>query len=1042
MSDYDELLPAFIDESQQHIQNIEPDLLTLEQNQGDADDETVNRIFRGVHSIKGASGFLGLRNIGELTHAMENSLSLVRNKKIIPDSELIDALFAGTDALRAMLDNPSGSEEMNIDSELASLRKVVEGTEPPRQTVTVSKNDFSESENSESALPISFNVSENEIQSFVKEGYNLYSVRIYLNEDLRQKNKSPYDFINNMESLGRYVDSFLDIQNVSGLSDCLENELAFNFIFATVLDLESTPIGLDLSPDRVAMIDLNELKNQSFTPESAETGSRQQIISETPQSPAEDVENSHEKLSSSGKLPVGLSENGLSEKKEAETKSAISRKKNLKTGKTKTDPAETSHVHIEEKVRVKVSFLNELVNIAGELVLGRNQLMQKALPLAKTTPGLNPVLQHISRVTSELQEKIMQMRMQPVSMVFDKFGRLVRTLARSHSKEVKLITFGSDVELDKTIIEGLSDPLTHLVRNSVDHGIELPGVRERLKKPRFGTIELRAFHQGGQVHLVVNDNGRGVDGERVGLKAVEKKLITREQLSGMSERERINLIFHPGFSTVEKVTDLSGRGVGMDVVMTNIEKMGGTVHIETKKNKGTQITLILPLTLAIVSGLSIKSKGQYFILPEVDISELVRVKPDEMQQRLDVIQNSLVLRLRETLLPLVNLNEILGTEEQQAETNDILSNPDSPLRIIVIKNGDFPFGLITDSIVSTEEIVVKPLPRYLKKMKCFSGMTILGNGEVSLILDVAGILKKASVHHPDESAKQIMSKTEKYNIAAEMQTLLLFENNTPERFAIPLELIRRIELIPVSSIEYIREKQFLQYQGRKLRLIFLEDHLPVTKPERQNSDTIGVIIPKQSRHPAGIVFNNVISTISEEVILDTTTIMGKGLFGSAILDGRITLLPDMYRLFEMAAPEWYNDIKSRNKNKTDKEKDRILLVDDTPFFRMVENEYLVSAGYETVQAENGVKALQILEEETFDAVILDIIMPRLDGWGVIKEIRSDERLMDLPVMAVTSLTDDNLVQKGMEAGFNAWEFKLDKTKLLEKLDDMLGKSRK
>ncbi|MDM8525009.1 hybrid sensor histidine kinase/response regulator [Desulfococcaceae bacterium HSG8] len=1006
MSDYDELLPVFVEESQQHLQNIEPDILALEQSGGLIDSATVNRIFRGVHSIKGASGFFGLQNIATLSHVIENSLTLLRDGRIAPTSDLIDALLRGVDALKIMVDNVGSDKPFEADAEITQLQKMLDNNAAIRKTVTVSEKktglDAPEEAPDE---PDKFHVSESDIGHFVSKGLNLYAIKIFLDKDLRMKDRSPYDFINTMESLGQYVDSFLDIRSVTGLSDCLKNDLAFDFLFATTLEPNSVPDGLDLPAGRVTIIDLDEFRENLRTEENAESGNQFSMF----------------RLHREETTPE-ISE---SEKEELDK------------------PRPVRQIQTEEKIRVGVSFLNELVNLAGELVLGRNQLMQVALPLVKHTPGLNPVLQHISRVTSEMQEKIMQMRMQPISIVFNKFHRLVRSLAKNHNKEAKLLIYGEDVELDKSIIEGLSDPLIHLIRNSVDHGIETPGQREKAGKPRHGTIELKACHQGGQVHLVISDDGRGVDGKHVARKALEKGLIRQDQLNAMTEKDRVRLIFRPGFSTADQITDLSGRGVGMDVVLTNIEHLGGTVDIDTKINKGTTIKLTLPLTLAIVSGLLIKADEQFFILPEVDIDELVRIKPDEIKTRIDIVQNAWVLRLRDMLLPLVNLNEVLGiiqeTPERGQRSEDKQRTTDNgqrtaPLRILVIKHAEFRFGLIVDSIESTEEIVVKPLPRYLKKMKCFSGVSILGNGKVSLILDAAGILKKAAIRHLEDSENGL--KSGEISSEEEEQTFLLFDNNTEERFALPLELISRIERVPASKIERIKDKQFLQYHDKKLRLIFLENYLPISKPDRSEDDTIGVIIPKQISHPLGIIMNRVINTISASVELDTTTIMGPGLFGSAVLDGRITLLPDMYRLFELVAPEWYatEQVNACDAN----QKCRVLLVEDTPFFRMVESEYLTSAGYEVIQAEDGRKAMQILEEQSVDAVVLDIVMPRLDGWGTIRAIRSDDRLKHLPVMAVTSLEDEHLVKKGLEAGFTQWELKLNKTRLIEKLAEMLA----
>ncbi len=992
MSDFDELLPAFIEESLQHLQAIEPDLLLLERTggragQGPPDKDTVNRVFRGVHSIKGASGFFGFQNIGRLSHVMENALALLRDGRVALSAPFIDALLQGVDALKTMIEDIAGSEMLDLSQEIAALQRIVAEDPTRGKTVAVARKAPPEGQAPSPAAGPSpadrFEISEADALGFMAEGQHLYAVKIYLSRDLREKAKSPYDFINNMEKIGRFIDSFLDITSVSGLGDCLDNELAFDFLFASRLDAPGVAAALGLPGDRVVEMGMEQLRDHE---------------------PATGGEPAAQPLSA--------------------------------------PPAERlrQHFQTEEKIRVGVGFLNDLVNLAGELVLGRNQLLQVSMPFVKTTAGLNPVLQHISRVTTEMQEKIMQMRMQPLSLIFDKFQRVVRDLARKHDKEVRLITSGGDVELDKTIIEGLSDPLTHLIRNAVDHGIEPPAERERAGKPRHGTIDLRAHHQGGQVHLSIRDDGRGIDGDFVAAKAMEKGVITQEQAAAMSPRERMRLIFRPGFSTVEKVTDLSGRGVGMDVVMTNIEGLGGTTEIDAAPGQWSAVTLALPLTLAIVSGLLIRARDQAFILPEVDIDELVRVKPDEIARRIDVVQNAWVLRLRETLLPLVDLNRLLGIAGPDDPDADIRKR-NQPLRILIIKHGASRFGLLVDAIINTEEIVVKPLPRYLKRLQSFSGVSILGNGKVSLILDVAGIVKKAKIRRlRDLEEREAREAAQRDAVSAETQTLLLFDNNTPERFALPLELISRIEKVAAARIETVKDKRFLQYQGRKLRLVFLEDYLPISRPERSPDDTLGLIVPKQMKHPMGIVFNAVINTVEAEVTLDTASIMAPGLFGSTVLDDRITLLPDMYALFEMAAPEWYatKPVKTADSRR----KPRVLLADDTPFFRMVEKEYLTSAGYEVLVAENGAVALEMLEDSEVDAVILDIVMPRMTGWEAIAAIRANERLRHLPVMAVTSLGNEgdlSAMEKGLDAGFDEWELKLEKTRLLDKLAAMIRK---
>jgi two-component system chemotaxis sensor kinase CheA len=993
MLEHDDLLSGFIEDSQQHLQSIEPDLLALESDAAQIDPDAVNRIFRSVHSVKGAAGFFGLQNISRLSHAMESVLSLLREKKIAPSPKLTDALLSGVDALKAMLEDVNASESFDLHEELSYLKILLDENTAADSKVTVKEKSPKHAHLNRFAVP------EREMKEILSKGYNLYAVRILLNKDLRDKRKSPFDFINNMESLGRYVDSFLDIQSVGGLSDCLDNELAFDFLFATILERDLVPMALELPKEQIRSIDLDEFHKEAAAAPAPLVPSPP--MTETPVSASDEHDSDNvQPPPPASPLP--------------ETKSK-------------------SLIHADEKIRVSVNFLNELMNLAGELVLGRNQLMQIALPLVKAAPDLSPMLQHISRVISEMQEKVMLMRMQPMSLLFGKFPRVVRDMAKNRNKEIKLITHGEDVELDKSIIEGLSDPLTHLIRNSADHGIEPPEEREKLGKPRYGTIRLKAYHQGGQVHLDISDDGRGIDGNLVAEKAIQKGIITREQMKTMTPKDRVRLIFRAGFSTADHVTDLSGRGVGMDVVMTNIEQMGGTVSIDTEPGKGTTIRLVLPLTLAIVSGLLIRANHHFFILPESEIDELVRVKPEDIPSRINIVQDASVLRLRDALVPLVDLNKILGFESDRRS----LSDTASPVRIVMVRYGKFRFGLIVEAILNMEEIVVKPLPRYLKKIKRFSGVTILGNGTVSLILDAAGILDKAAIRYlEDENDLGIISEVSETK--KEIQTLLLFDNRTNERFALPLELISRIERVSASQIERIRDKQFLQYHDKKLRLIFLEDYLPITRPQRCPDDTIGVIIPKQIRQPIGIVMDKVINTIQTAVELDTQTIMAPGLFGSAVLDGKITLLPDMYQLFELAAPEWYTTEKTGKKDA--RRKRRVLLAEDTPFFRMIESDYLISAGYEVITAENGKKALQILEEqESVDAAILDIVMPEMDGLETLRAIRANERLKHLPVMAVTSLSDGKVAEEGLKLGFDEWELKLDKIRLLEKLAGLIAK---
>lgn len=1004
MMEQDELIVVFVEESVEHLESIEPDLLTLEQNPEHIDSDIVNRIFRAVHSIKGAAGFFGFQNVGHLSHRMENLLSLLRDGEITITDEFTDALFSGIDLLRTMFDDVGSSEQFDIQEPIDRLTALINQTDQPDNIVTVKEQPVTGKQ------PRAFDLQESELSRFVEKGQFLYTISIHLKTDLTDKGKTPLDLIKSITSTGELIESRLDIDEIQGMDDCLENEITFVFAFATILEQDLLPQALDIPEQRISVIDIE---------------SRQ-------------LKQGIETVNDLVSKKLAQAKNTASMLKEAQQESP-GRLDHPQKEPSPPDQKSPHTVHTEEKIRVGINLLNDLVNLAGEMVLGRNQLNQVAMPLVKDVPGLDTVTGHISRITTEMQEKIMQMRMQPVSMIFGKFQRVVRDLSKKMNKEIRLVTYGEDVELDKSIIEALSDPLTHLIRNSVDHGIESPEDREKTGKPRQGLIELRAYHQAGHVYIGITDDGGGIDGPAVGEKAVQKELITREQMKEMGEKELAKLIFKPGFSTAEQVSDVSGRGVGMDVVMTNIQQLGGTVEIDTELNRGTTISLVLPLTLAIVSGLVICSDNQFFILPEANIDELVRIKPDERKSRINVVQQSYVLRLRDILLPLVSLKAVLGLA-LSPEKGDIFENQAEPLRILVIKHGSTRFGLLVDSVENIEEIVVKPLPRYLSNQKCFSGASIMGNGSIAMILDVGGLFDKAKLHHAEMKSEDKTQKTEKGTSEKDIQTLLLFDNCTSERFALPLELITRIEKVKQSNLEKIKDQYYLQYQGDKLRLVFLEHHLPVEKPDRSNDATIAIIVPKMVKYPMGIVIGSVQGTINEAVEIDTLSITAPGLFGSAILDGRITLLPDMYRLFELAAPEWYD--RGAGSQKDHSLAKRILIVEDTPFFRMIEKDYLISAGYEVLEAENGKEALAILEREIVDGVILDIVMPEMDGWQTIRAIRADSSLKDLPVMAVTSLAEDvEAEERSKKEGFTQWEAKLNKERLLEKLAEMVtGKS--
>ena len=458
----------------------------------------------------------------------------------------------------------------------------------------------------------------------------------------------------------------------------------------------------------------------------------------------------------------------------------------------------------DKTLRIDVEVLNRMMNLVGELVLTRNQMLQSGVE-ATNFPEL---ARRLDSVTADLRETVMQARMQPVGNLFGKFPRMVRDLAQTCGREVRIEFSGQETGLDKSLLEAIKDPLTHAVRNAVDHGIEAPAVRVMAGKPSEGCLRLRAFHQSGSVVIELADDGAGIAIERVLAKAVERGLVTPEQAEGMTEREALQLIFLPGFSTAAAVTTVSGRGVGMDVVRANVEKVGGSVELESKVGVGTTLRLRVPLTLAIVPALVVRSGGQSFALPQSALVELVYVPKRDEEKAIERMAASELYRLRERLLPVVWLDRLLGLETRDGEDRH-------GFYMAVLEAEGCRYGLVVDDLLAPEEIVVKPLSAVLKEIGLFSGATVLGSGMLALILDVAATAARAGVKPVEEVIEE--AEVVDHTAAAEV-SLLVFEDRARERTALPLDVVERIESVSLTQIEYAGGRPLLQYRGELLTL--------------------------------------------------------------------------------------------------------------------------------------------------------------------------------------------------------------------------------
>ncbi|CAM3928962.1 chemotaxis protein CheA [Nocardioides zeicaulis] len=544
------------------------------------------------------------------------------------------------------------------------------------------------------------------------------------------------------------------------------------------------------------------------------------------------------------------------------------------------EPGEARKSVADSTIRVDVSLLDSLMNLVGELVLTRNQMLQRVasredVELARTTHRLN-------LVAGELQEGVMKMRLQQIDTLWSKLPRVVRDLSVQLGKNVELDMRGRETELDKTILEAVRDPLTHLVRNSIDHGIETPEARIAKGKPAQGTLSMRAFHEGGQVNIEIRDDGAGIDPAKLREKAVSKGLLDRETATRLNDHEAVNLIFTPGFSTAEGVTNVSGRGVGMDVVRTNIEKIGGAIDLTSEVGEGTTVRIRIPLTLAIIPALVVAANGNRFAIPQVNLLELVRLDAAQAATAIETVHGSPVYRLRGRLLPLVDLREQLDLPAVERETT----------YVVVLKADNQQYGLVVDDILDTEEIVVKPLGHQLRHLPLYAGATIMGDGAVALILDATALARRAGMTPESELGLAGAGATDGDEDVA---SLLLVELGDGRRAAIPVAAVDRLEEIERGRVERAGHHEVVQYRGQILPLVRL-DHVLHGDGGHPGLSTLQVVVCRQGEQRAGVVVSAIHDIV--ETALDTRTPLDStGGDGSAVVSGHVTELVDIAQVF-------------------------------------------------------------------------------------------------------------------------------------------------
>jgi two-component system chemotaxis sensor kinase CheA len=685
------------------------------------------------------------------------------------------------------------------------------------------------------------------------------------------------------------------------------------------------------------------------------------------------------------------------------------------------EAVQTESATAQQTIRVSVEVLEDLMTLVSELVLTRNQLMQ--LARVSSDSQISVPLQRLSHITSELQEGVMKTRMQPIGNAWAKLPRLVRDLANELGKKIDLEMRGADTELDRQVLELIKDPLTHMVRNSGDHGLEGPADRRAAGKPETGRILLNAYHQGGHIIIEIGDDGRGLPVEKIRAKVLAQGLTTEAELAQMSEHDVLRFIFRPGFSTAQQITSVSGRGVGMDVVKTNIERIGGTIELRSKEGRGTTFTIKIPLTLAIVSALIVQAGGERFAIPQIGVVELVRVGDEhEGNTRIEMIKDAPVLRLRDRLLPLVSLSSLLRLREA----------PVGGLKgyVVVMQVGANVFGIVVDRVFDTEEIVVKPVAPILRHITMFSGNTILGDGSVIMILDPNGVARGAGITAEGRAEDQ-QTMSAAVGIRSDSSTsLLLFRAGDQTPKAVPLGLVARLEDIPVERIEMSGGTPVVQYRGQLMPMVPIAGHWEAPASGRQ-----AVLVFTEGQRSMGLMVDEILDVVEEPLLIQPGSDR-LGYLGSAVIAERVTDVIDTVYWLSHAGGDWF---RGDRKSSASNQKPRLLLIDDSPFFRHLVVPALSAAGFDVTAVESPAEALRLRDAGVeFEALISDIEMPEMDGLSFARNVRASGGWMRLPLVALSSRAEPEDVARGREAGFTDYVAKYDRDALLSSLRECLS----
>ncbi|VAX25220.1 Signal transduction histidine kinase CheA [hydrothermal vent metagenome] len=973
-------LTDFISELGENIETIDASLLDMEKEPSGAGQ--VNAILRMVHNLKGLSNSLGMNNLQDICHAVETRLSVFRESGEPVPPGLVNTLFEFNDYLKD-IKNGLQKNSGEYDPDMANLLEKLAVPEEKQE----SKPDEIDEEKRK-----------------MLEGY-MPDFLLEYDEQIETLDASLLKLENNPGDIDEVNNCFRQLHTLKGSANALGFMKLGGFCHTT----ESAMTIFRESKKPLSSVFIDTLFKVT------------DLLRE--------FKKNLDSRWTEGDVKVGPVEKTLDAIKAGEPEDEIiaagSSKPETKEQKTKPAPLSAGARPVAEKIstiRVNVARLDNLMNSVGELVLLRNRYNQLNFELThgNYTEELGEAFSNLANsldmVTGNLQGAVMRTRMLPVGNIFSKFKRVVRDLGKTLHKEVDLFISGSETELDKNLIEAISDPMMHLIRNCVDHGIEPPDVRADAGKPRRGVIKLNAFQEGNSIVIEVIDDGKGIDYDIVAQKAVEKGLLSQEAVDALSRAERTMLIFMPGFSTAEEVSSVSGRGVGMDVVRTNIEKLKGQIEIDSEKGKGTRLKIRIPLTLAIMPTLLCRIEDEKFALPLFSVMEVIRIAPEGIEY----ISGAPVIRLRDKILPVIFLGKLLNFTGGSGA-----GQGGGPVDIVVVKVGIKQTGLVIDKALGQEEVLIKPLDLVLQGIyepQYISGATILGDGVIALIVDVAEIIQRVKLIDID-----VAEEVGKTDLMEEEDMVLLLSDGQQEQYGIDLKGISNIDIVESKDIEYISGQEMIKYGDEIMPVTRITCITNIDAPKYYSS-LYCVVIAKNGRK-AGLLVNE-LSGMRKLLRRKLRESEGKiDLDNALIVDGQVTFIIAAGQVLAAAGQKRRNiryETESRDQTKKRSIKN-IMVVDDSVTQREIIKDILTAANYNVILAEDGQQAAEKLTEA--DLVITDLQMPNMDGYELTRIVK--KRYPKMPVIMLTTFSEEDNLVKAMETGVDQFLEKGAPKRLLE-----------